>query len=90
MATSLSQFTFPLRALAQVPVFGALLHCIGKAPNRSSLLAFLNMILLLVVAVVFGGEQGLLWSAIAFGGFIALLLVAVAWEAMFGNAFKAS
>ena len=86
MKTSLSQFTFPLRWLAQVPVFGAFLFCLGKEPNRSSLLALMNIVLLLVTVYLFAGDTGLLWSAVAFVGFIGLVIVALIHDFLFGEA----
>ena len=85
MKTSLSQFTFPLRWLAQVPVLGAFLFCLGKEPNRSSFLALMNIVLLLVTVYLFAGDTGLLWSAAIFVGFIGLVVVALIHDYLFGK-----
>ncbi len=88
MKTSLSQYTFPIHWLAQVPVLGAFLFCIGKEPNRSSKIALLNILLLLIVVFLFAGSQGLLWSALVFVGFIGLVLVGLVHDFMFGKPVK--
>ncbi len=85
----LSDYTLPMRLLAQVPVLGALLFCLGKEqPNRSSKLAALNIFMLLGIVLVFAGAQGLLWSAVVLVGFIGLVLLAMVHNFFFGKDAK--
>ena len=82
---NLSDYTWPLRFLAQVPVLGALLFCIGKKPSRSSLLALANIVMLLLVMVLIAGSQALVWGTGIILGFVGLVLLATLHNLAFGK-----
>ncbi len=85
---NLSDYTWPLRFLAQVPVLGAFLFCLGKKPSRSSLLALANIVMMLLVIVLFVGSQGLIWGADIILAFLGLVLLATVHNAVFGKRTK--